>query len=39
MKFMRRTAGHNLLHHRRNEDILEGLIVDPVEKERINKSG
>jgi len=31
MKFMRRTAGHSLLDHRRNEGILEELKVDPVE--------
>jgi hypothetical protein len=29
MKFMKNTAGYNLLDHRRNEDILE-LKVDPV---------
>jgi hypothetical protein len=32
MKFMRRTAGYSLLDHRRNENILEELQVDPVEK-------
>jgi hypothetical protein len=32
MKFMRRTAGYSLLDHRRNEDILEELRVDPVKK-------
>jgi len=31
MKFMRRTAGYTLLDHRRNEDILEELNVDPAE--------
>jgi len=29
-KFMRRTAGYNLLDHRRNEDILEEIKVDSV---------
>jgi hypothetical protein len=29
--FMRRRAGYNLLDHRRHENILEGLKVDPVE--------
>jgi hypothetical protein len=28
MKFMRLTAGHNLMGHRRNEDILKELQVD-----------
>jgi hypothetical protein len=32
MKSMRRTARHNLLDHRRNEDILKETEVDPVEK-------
>jgi len=32
MKFMRRTAGYSLLDQRRNEDILEELKVDLVEK-------
>jgi hypothetical protein len=32
MKFMRRTAEYSLLDHRRNEDILEELKVDSVEK-------
>jgi hypothetical protein len=31
MKFMRRTAGYTLLDHRRHEDILEELNVDPAE--------
>jgi hypothetical protein len=29
MKFMRRTAGYSLLGHRRNENILEELKVEP----------
>jgi hypothetical protein len=29
MKFMKHTAGYSLLDHRRNEDILEELRVDP----------
>jgi hypothetical protein len=29
---MRHTAGYNLLDHRRNEDILEELQVEPVVK-------
>jgi hypothetical protein len=32
MKFMRTTARYSLLDDRRNEDILEELEVDPVEK-------
>jgi hypothetical protein len=32
MEFMRRTAGYSLLYQRRNEDILEELNVDPMEK-------
>jgi len=32
MKFTRRTSEYSLLDHRRNEDILEELKVDPVEK-------
>jgi hypothetical protein len=32
MKFIRRIAGYSLLGNRRNEDILEELKVDPVEK-------
>jgi hypothetical protein len=32
MKFLRPTAGYSLLDHRRSEDILEELKVDPVEK-------
>jgi hypothetical protein len=32
MKFTRRTAGYNLLGHRRNGDVLEELNVNPVEK-------
>jgi len=31
MKLMRHTAGYSLLDHRRNEDILEELTVDPLE--------
>jgi hypothetical protein len=32
MKFMKHTAGYSLSHQRKNEDILEELKVDPVEK-------
>jgi hypothetical protein len=32
MKFMRCTAGHNLVDHKRNEDILEELNVNSVRK-------
>jgi hypothetical protein len=32
MKFTRRRAGYILSDHTRNEDILEELNVDPVEK-------
>jgi len=32
MKFLRYKAGWNLLDHRRNEDILEELKVDPVKR-------
>jgi len=32
MKFMKHTAGCSLFEHRRNEDILEELILHPVEK-------
>jgi len=32
MKFMRRIAGYSSLDRRRNEDILEELEADPVEK-------
>jgi hypothetical protein len=32
IKFMRRRAGYSLLDYRRNEDILEELTVNPVEK-------
>jgi hypothetical protein len=32
MKFMRLTAGDNLLYHERNEDTLEDFKVDPVGK-------
>jgi hypothetical protein len=32
MKFMGHTAGNSLSDHTRNEDILEDLKVDPVEK-------
>jgi len=31
MEFMRRTAGYSLLDHRKNENILEELKVDPIE--------
>jgi ABC-type ATPase involved in cell division len=31
INFMRRTAGYILLDHRKNEDILEEIKVDPVE--------
>jgi hypothetical protein len=27
---MKRSAGYNLLHHARNEDILKELRVDPI---------
>jgi hypothetical protein len=30
---MKHTAGYSLLDHRRNEDILEELNVEPVERE------
>ena len=30
MKFMRITAGCSLLEHRRNEDILEEMKIDPI---------
>jgi hypothetical protein len=32
MKFMRPTGGYSLLDHRRSENILEELNVDPVEE-------
>jgi hypothetical protein len=32
MKFMRRTVRHSFLDHRRNEEILEELKLDPFEK-------
>jgi hypothetical protein len=32
MKFMKHTAGYSLLDHTRNEDILEELKVDRVER-------
>jgi hypothetical protein len=32
MKFMKRTTGYISLDHRRNEDILEELKAEPVEK-------
>jgi hypothetical protein len=31
MKFMKSTAGYSLLYHRRNDEILEELKVEPVE--------
>jgi len=31
MKFMRRITGYSLLDHKKNEDILEELKVDPIE--------
>jgi hypothetical protein len=34
-KFMRSTEGYRLLDHRGNEDILEELKVDPVEKKLV----
>jgi hypothetical protein len=34
MKYLRRTAGHTLLDHKRNEEILEKLHVRPL-KERL----
>jgi hypothetical protein len=33
MQFFRRTAGCTLFHHRRNEEVLEELKVEPVDKE------
>jgi hypothetical protein len=41
IKFMRRTEGYSLLDHRRNEDILEELKLNPVEKKlaSINRNG
>jgi hypothetical protein len=35
MKFMRRTAGYSLLNRSRNEDNLEELQVDTVEKKLV----
>jgi hypothetical protein len=35
MKFMRRTAGYRVLDRRRNEDILEELTVNPVQKKLV----
>jgi hypothetical protein len=32
MKFFRRTAGYTLFDHKRNEEILEELKVEPVDK-------
>jgi len=32
MKFFRRTAGYTLYDHKRNEEILEELKVEPVDK-------
>jgi hypothetical protein len=32
MKFMRKTAGLTLLDHKRNEDILKNLKIEPVSK-------
>jgi hypothetical protein len=32
IKFLRSTAGYNLLEHRRNEDILDEIRVDFIEK-------
>ena len=32
MKFFRRTAGHTLYDHKRNEEIFEELKVEPVDK-------
>jgi hypothetical protein len=30
MKFVRHTAEYSLLDHRRNEDILEEILMDPI---------
>jgi len=38
MKNFRRTAGYTLLDHKSNEEILEHLKVEPVEKLRKYKS-
>jgi hypothetical protein len=35
MEFMERTAGHSLLDHRRNEDIVEELTRRPSQKQII----
>jgi hypothetical protein len=32
MKFFRRTAGYTLFDHKRNEEILEDLKVEPVDQ-------
>jgi hypothetical protein len=32
MKFMRKTAGFTILDHKRNEELLENLKVEPVSK-------
>jgi hypothetical protein len=34
MKFFRRTAGYTLFDHKRNEEILEELKVEPVHGKR-----
>jgi len=34
MKFFRRTADYTLLDHKRNEEILEELKVEPVDEKR-----
>jgi hypothetical protein len=40
MKFLRRTAGHILLGHRSNEDILEPKQTQPKRNQHtINKNG
>jgi hypothetical protein len=31
LKYLRRTAGYTFLNHRRNEEILEELLVTPLE--------
>ena len=36
MKFLRRTAGYTLLDHKRNDEILEELKVQPAENKLRN---
>jgi hypothetical protein len=35
MKFLRHTAGYNLLDHRRNGDILEERKADPIKNKPV----